>query len=425
MLGLDPALERGDPFFGETAARRFARAAGSTPSRAVGAVRRRPARSVPDRGVANYYGVGGYRRPLSDARLRRRPVRRRVPGLLERARRRGRRQASCPSAGTDLVVHHPAWKAGVPRDAGTGWDFEDVRDHYLRALLGVDPDELRRVDHARYLELLPRRHRRARWPRSSASGAGRPRRAAAASSCGCATSRPGRRLGPARPPRRRRRSPTTTCAGRSRPIAVWLTDEGLAGVAVHVANDRPIRAAARALRLTPLPRRRGPRRRRPARTLELEPHGAISLDVEPLLGGFVDASWAYRFGPPGQDVIVATLESEGADGPTSSPRPSSSRPAARRHRDRGPARACRPAPSADGDRLAVTVRSRRLVDGVRLVIPGLVPADDAFTVEPGGERHISLRPTGTMVPGDDQPPSGAARLADGALDLSRPPGDPA
>src|SRR5207344_2536008 len=67
MLGLDPALGR-DAFFGTTLPA-LAADAGSdaiyVPSAPFGGDL--PFR--PDRGVANYYGVGGYRRPLTDARV--------------------------------------------------------------------------------------------------------------------------------------------------------------------------------------------------------------------------------------------------------------------------------------------------------------------------------------------------------------------
>ena len=33
-----------------------------------------------------------------------------------------------------------------------------------------------------------------------------------------------------------------------------------------------------------------------------------------MLGRFVDASWAYRFGPPAQDLIVAGIERDSGEG---------------------------------------------------------------------------------------------------------------
>jgi hypothetical protein len=43
------------------------------------------------------------------------------------------------------------------------------------------------------------------------------------------------------------------------------------------------------------------------REVALAPHSATEVNTEELLGRFVDVSWAYRFGPPAQGVIVVSL----------------------------------------------------------------------------------------------------------------------
>ena len=44
-------------------------------------------------------------------------------------------------------------EAAVPRDALASWDFEDVRDFYVREIFGVDPMLVRYADPARALDL--------------------------------------------------------------------------------------------------------------------------------------------------------------------------------------------------------------------------------------------------------------------------------
>ena len=232
----------------------------------------------PNRGVANYYGVGGYRRP-GGRPPRRGPLRRGVPGLLQRA---GRERHRGDAPRRDRRPRRPPsrWKAGVPRDAGTGWDFEDVRDHYLALLYGVDPGELRRIDHDRYLEAS-----RAVTGEVMAEVFGEWRRAG--SPCGggaravAARPRPGAGWGVID----HRGEPKVAYHHLRRalaPVAVWTIDEGLGGVVAHVANDRPTALAGR-LRVA-LYRDFEHRVDEAQEIVELAPHSTRQWDIEALLG---------------------------------------------------------------------------------------------------------------------------------------------
>jgi beta-mannosidase len=108
-----------------------------------------------------------------------------------------------------------------------------------------------------------------------------------------------------------------------------------------------------------------------------------------LIGHFLDAAWAYRFGPPQADVIVASLV--GRELVSQAFRFPAGPPTEREPADRiGLSATANPA--AEG--VLLTIRTRRLAYGVRLQAPGFDADDDAFSVEPGGERRLMLRPAG-------------------------------
>jgi beta-mannosidase len=332
----------------------------------------------PDRGVVHYFGVSGYFRAPDDAR--------RAAVLFASE---CLAFANVPNE-VEVPVHHPDWKRGVQRDAGTGWDlgagwdFDDVRDHYLASCYRVDPVQLRRSDHARYLDLS-----RAATGEIMAEVMGEWRRAA--SPCAGALvlwlkdMLPGAGLG------------VIDHAGHPKvalhylrralaPIAVWTSDEGVAGVAVHIANDRPeplvgtLRVAL--YRDWEIPVAEG--------TVELSvaPHTTVVDSVERTLGQFVDPAWAYRFGPPTADVIVVTLAtpepiSQAFRFPAGLP---AYREPATRMGIEGVAE-----PTADGG-ARLTVRSERLAYGVRVRASGMECDDDVFSVEPGHARTLRIRP---------------------------------
>ena len=251
----------------------------------------------PREGVSHYYGVGAYRRPLEDAR--RASVRFASECLAF---------ANVPCDATlDAIgspaVHEQRWKSAVPRDPGAQWDFDDVRDHYLHELYGIDAGRLRSQDPSRYLELS---------------------RAVVADLVG-ETFAEWRRIG-------------STCSGALvwqfqdvvpgagwgivdaclRPKSSWyamkhslqpqqilLTDEGLNGLDIHLLNDgqqaldAQVEIVAMRDGSIPLARARS--------EVRIDAHGGVVFNAAELLGRFFDFTYAYRFGPREHNTVIASM----------------------------------------------------------------------------------------------------------------------
>ena len=187
----------------------------------------------PGQGIAHYFGVGAYLRPITDAR---------AAGV--------RFAAECLSFGNppeqstvercfgnaSVAGHHPTWKAAVARDSGTSWDFEDVRDDYVRQIFGVDPFRVRYTDPG----ALPRLRQGGGRPHHVDGGGGVALRTIALRGALILSWQdicPGAGWGLldsfTEP-----KAPWYALRRVLAPVAALITDEGLAGLRVHVVNDR-------------------------------------------------------------------------------------------------------------------------------------------------------------------------------------------
>jgi beta-mannosidase len=332
-----------------------------------------------DRGVTHYYGVGAYLRPFDD--VRRSGVRFAAECLAF---------SNIPDAAmVDTLLsegaapgHHPRWKAGVPRDAAAGWDFEDVRDHYVRLLFDVEPSDLRARDMDRYLDLgrvatgeaMLRTFAEWRRPGSSCRGglvwfardltigagwgvidsAGRPKAAYWYLKRACAS------------------------------IALLAIDEGLNGLWLHALNDTcsPIEAELR-VTLYRGGRFRGASRSTP---LTIPERSGRSVHADALFDGFIDLTYAYRFGPAQHDVVAATLRNA-----------ATGRILARAHycpcglptaRDEALELVARTERVTDG--YILTLEASRFAHAVAIEADGFVPDDNFLHIEPGEARRVFL-----------------------------------
>jgi beta-mannosidase len=374
-----PREQWSSPLFESTLARLCAAEAARTPywpSSAHGG-------AVPfqaDVGTTSYYGVGAYLRPLDDAR---RANLKFATECLAFANVPSDATIARMPGGLATRVHHPQWKARSPRDLGAGWDFDDVRDHYLQALFGVDPQKLRYADHERYLalsrvvtgEVMAATYAEWRRPASQCGGAmvlflrdlwagagwGVVDDAGSPKACWHYLRR------------------------ALQPITVLLTDEGGNGLFVHVINERDLEArfeieikawqhaeteiASGSLAVTV-----------PAR-------GARTVPALDLLDRFVDLTYAYRFGPPPCDTVAVTLKDAQGQAMATAFHFPAGMPSLFGV-DPGLSAT---ATMVDERTAEVTVATRKTALAVHFDIPGFEAVDEFFHMAPGSHARVVLR----------------------------------
>ncbi len=251
-----------------------------------------------DGGVSHYYGVGAYRRPLDDARRANVRFASECLGIANVPETRGLTR--------DFGVtplSSPLWTPRIPRDQGADQDFEQVREHYMAALYGVDPHALKQEDPQSYLdisracvaEVVEATIAEWRRPQSTCRGAlvWFWKDLWASSGWGVLdwTGDP--------------KSPWHAMRRAFRPVQILLSDEGVNGLHVHCLNEGAatfrgsVALACWKDGATPV--------MHATRDVEIPSRRSIMLRDCELWGAFFDTAYAYRFGPPSHEVTRAAL----------------------------------------------------------------------------------------------------------------------
>jgi beta-mannosidase len=357
-----------------------------------------------DQGTTSYYGVGAYQRELQDARRSGLKFATECLAFANIPETDG--LADMPG-GLGLRTHHPGWKSRTPRDLGAGWDFEDVRDHYVQRLYGVDPARLRYSDHDRYLalgravvaEVVYATFAEWRADASACQGAliwfWRDLWAGAGWGVLDSAGRP--------------KSPYYALKRACQPTALHLTDEGANGYALHLINERD-RACSGSLTLTAW--KDGEAQVAQAELpVTVGPRQTLLVPWAQCFDWFADWSWFYRFGPLGANVLMAVWRDEHGQqlGRTYALPGGLNLPL---ERDLG--LSAQAVQAQDG---SVTVRlvTRRFTQSLHWDVPGWVASDAYFHLAPGQTADVRFRPHGQGKP---KPFQGAVMALNAAVSVS-------
>ena len=316
-----------------------------------------------DHGVAHYYGVGAYMRPLEDAR------------------RANVRFASECLAFANIPEDPRHWKDGVPQDIGAEWDFADVRDHYLKLVYDCDPEALLAADEERYLELCRASTAHvftqtfAEWRRAGSSNGGALIwfLADIARGSGWGVIDAGGTP----------KSVWHALKQCLQPVQVLATDEGVNGLMIHIINETgSCRVFEVELRCLQDGRQRVVEGRK---TVELAGHAQIAIPATDLFGAFFDTTHAFRFGPPSHDVVTIKLQEEGVAESLSRfdyfpfglnrERHELGLAATLHHEERG---------------WFLELATDRFAQFVQIIDRGYGPSDNWFHLAPGSPRRVAL-----------------------------------
>lgn len=331
-----------------------------------------------NRGVTHYYGIGAYRRPLSE--LRSHDVRFAAETLGF---------SHIPSQkviksmfGNELaVVHDPRWKAGTPRDSGTGWDFDDIRDHYFQELFKSSALEQRYVDPERYMQLselvsgevVARVFNEWRSSANNCSGAltwffqdiklG----AGWGIIDGLAQTK----------------AAYYFLKRAWQPLFVGLTNENFQGVNAEVHNERDCDFNGHLdIRLID---QHDQVIAHESIALTIAKRKSETFNLDAVLGHFFDLAYVYKFGPKNIKAIATTLFED-------------EQVVADNHYfpNELPVAYCDceltiETHTIDPENLTITLLSNKLLYGVKVEVPGFFPSDNFFTLTPGMAKTIFLQ----------------------------------
>ena len=244
--------------------------------------------SVPRHGWSHYYGVGVFRRPLSDARH---SLVRFTPECLG--------FAQIPSRASQAEWTDVPWAERVTRgETGIG-DFGEAQRYYVRECYGLDPVALERDDPALWMtlfEILPGELMAATYAEWRAS-----------EHCRGAVIWNWQDLWPCsglglRDAAGRAKAALHYLRRALSPQAAFLIDEGLNGLDIHLLNERDAAQEAELIveifNGAALTERHVVQQRVAGR-------GHVIVATDAILGRFSDVQRAWRYGEPACDLVVA------------------------------------------------------------------------------------------------------------------------